>query len=334
VKARPFLVLALGAMAFAVVLAASLLWGAVALPWTAVAAALRGLNHGSAAYAIVMRLRLPRALSAALVGAGLALSGAVLQALLRNPLAEPFTLGISGGAGFLVTALAAFAPAWFALPWAASGAGFAGALLAGVLVFLLAERQAFSNTALILCGVVLSFFFGSLALVNFVFGRPEALQGALLWLTGDFSLATGTTTLAALVGVAVPAVYIFASADSLDVLAIGDERALGLGLPVGRLRRLLFLAASLMTGVCVACAGIIGFVGFLVPHLTRLLAGARHRWLLPISALLGAVFLMLADLLARSLLNPIELPVGALTGIVGAGVFLVYYWRGGVREMQ
>ncbi|MGH9486992.1 MAG: FecCD family ABC transporter permease [Terriglobales bacterium] len=327
------MVFALAALGLVIVLAASLLLGSVSLPWRAVAAALCGRSRGSTAYAIVVLLRLPRALSAALVGAALALSGAVLQALLRNPLAEPFTLGVSGGAAFLVTALAAFAPTLFALPFASAGAGFVGALLSGALVFLLAQHHGFSNTALILCGVVLSFFFGSLALVNFVFGRPQALQGALLWLSGDFSLATGTTTLVTCAALIAPVAYVLASSGNLDVLAIGDERALGLGLPVPKLRRTLFIAASLMTGVCVACAGIIGFVGFLIPHLTRLCVGARHKSLLPLSALFGATFLMLADLLARSLLSPIELPVGALTGIVGAAVFLAYYWRGGVREL-
>src|SRR6185437_13538837 len=157
-----------------VVAISSLATGPVHVPWHAVLGALGGRAASSTSSVIVLQLRLPRVLSAALVGAGLALAGAVLQSLLRNPLAEPFTLGVSGGAGFFVTALAA------------SGAGFAGALLSGALVFWLARRHGFTNTALILCGVILSFFFDSLVLVNFTVGRPEALQSAMTWLSGDF----------------------------------------------------------------------------------------------------------------------------------------------------
>src|SRR6185437_689039 len=169
-----------------VVAISSLATGPVHVPWHAVLGALGGRAASSTSSVIVLQLRLPRVLSAALVGAGLALAGAVLQSLLRNPLAEPFTLGVSGGAGFFVTALAAFAPAWFARPLAASAAGFAGALFSGGLVFLLAHRHGFTSTALILCGVILSFFFDSLVLVNFTVGRPEALQSAMTWLSGDF----------------------------------------------------------------------------------------------------------------------------------------------------
>jgi len=312
---------------------ASLATGPVHVPWHAVLGALRGRAPSSTSSVIVLQLRLPRVLSAALVGAGLALAGAVLQSLLRNPLAEPFTLGVSGGAGFFVTALAAFAPECFARPLAASGAGFAGALLSGALVFWLARRHGFTNTALILCGVILSFFFDSLVLVNFTVGRPEALQSAMTWLSGDFSLASGATTTWTLVGLLVPVAYMMVCAEDLDVMALGEDRAFCLGLPVARIRRLLFIAAALVTGVCVAAGGIIGFVGFMIPHLARLLGGARHRTLLPLAALLGAVFLMASDTLARSLFTPLELPVGACTGVIGAGFFLAYSWRGGVREV-
>lgn len=330
---RPAVVYGFGLAALAAVALASLATGAVPVPWHQVLAVIFGRDRGSSAAVIVLQLRLPRVLSASLVGAGLALSGVVLQALLRNPLADPFTLGVSGGAGFFVTALAAFAPAWFIRPWAAPVAGFAGALVAGALVFVLALRHAFSSRALILCGVILSFFFGSLIMLNFAFGRPEALQSAMTWLTGDLSLTNGTTALTTLLALVIPAAYVIAAAERLDLLAIGEERALCLGLPVRPMRRRLFIAAAWMTGVCVACAGVIGFVGFMIPHLVRMLVGARHRRLLPLAALLGAVFLMLADTLARSLFNPMELPVGVLTGVIGAGVFLGFYLRTEPREV-
>ncbi len=307
---------------------ASLGIGPVHLTWREVLAALWSprSDHSTAAV-IVLQLRLPRALTAMLVGAGLALSGAVLQALLRNPLAEPFTLGVSGGAGFLVTTLAAFAPALLARPYAAPLAGFAGAALATVIVFGLAHRHAFSSTALVLCGIILSSFFGSLVLLNFAFGRPEAIQNAMTWLMGTLAGADMRTVWAAFAGMTVPAIYMFASCQTLDVLGIGEARALSLGVAVPRVRRLLFTAAALVTGICVASSGIIAFVGFLVPHFSRYLAGARHRALLPMTAVAGALFLLLADTLARSLFGPLELPVGAITGIVGTFFFLLYYWR-------
>ncbi|MHB8736170.1 MAG: FecCD family ABC transporter permease [Terriglobales bacterium] len=326
---RPHLwtVYVVSAMALVLACLVALGSGAVPVSWRDIVAVLAGREHGTTMRLIVMQLRLPRVCSAALVGAGLALSGAVLQTLLRNPLAEPFTLGVSGGAGFLVTALAAFVPAAFALPYAAPLAGFLGAALAGGLVFALAHRQHFSNAALILCGVILSFFFGSLIMLNFAFGRPAALQSVMVWLMGDFSVVTPSTVLVTGLGLIAPLVLVFASAQTLDVLAIGDERALGLGVPVRAARRRLFAAAALMTGLCVANAGIIGFVGFLVPHLVRFLVGARHRYVLPLAALLGAAFLVIADTLARVLFSPLELPVGAFTGITGALFFLAYYLR-------
>lgn len=332
-RQRTVLISVAGMAALLAVSLMSLGTGAVSLPWRDILAVCSGRDPDSTARLIVLNLRLPRLLCALMVGAGLALSGVVLQALLRNPLAEPFTLGIAGGAGFFVSGLAALAPAQFVRPFAASLAGFAGAMVAGGLVFLLALRHAFSNRALILCGVILSFFFGSLILLNFALGRPQALQSAMAWMTGDFSLSTDNAALTTFLGLLLPAAYVLASAGKLDLLAIGEERALCLGMPVKRVRRLLFTAATLMTGVCVACAGVIGFVGFMIPHLVRMPAGARHRRLLPFAALFGGVFLAFADTLARTLFQPVELPVGVLTGIVGAGVFLLFYWKGEMREM-
>ena len=276
---------------------------------------------------IILRLRLPRAINAILVGAGLSVAGAVFQALLRNPLAEPFTLGIAGGAGFSVTLLAAFFPALFALPLAAPLGGFTGALLATLLVITLAQRHHLSSLALILCGTVLSFLFGSLTYLNYAFGRPQTMQTAMSWLMGD--LGVGQTSLTWLTWLAMlpPLGLILWSGRTLDLLGLGEERALCLGVPVRRMRYWLLAAAALVTGLCVSVAGVIGFVGFLIPHATRYLTGARHRRLLPAAAVLGACFLLVTDTLARSVIEPLELPVGALTGLAGAAFFLLYYLR-------
>lgn len=284
-------------------------------------------SHDSVLHAIILQLRLPRALNAMLVGAGLSVAGVVFQALLQNPLAEPFTLGIAGGAGFTVTLLAAFFPAIYALPLAAPAGGFAGALLSTLLVFMLAQRHRLSNLALILCGTVMSFLFGSLMYLNYAFGHLQTLQGAMAWLMGDLSVSQSSLTPLTWLAMAPPLALVFWNGQTLDLLGLGEERALCLGVPVYRMRYWLLAAAALITGLCVALAGVIGFVGFLIPHAARYLIGARHNRLLPVSAVLGACFLLVTDTLARSVIQPLELPVGALTGLAGAAFFLLYYLR-------
>lgn len=276
---------------------------------------------------IILQLRLPRAINAMLVGAGLSVAGVVFQALLQNPLAEPFTLGIAGGAGFTVTFLAAFFPALYALPLAAPLGGFAGALVSTLLVFMLAQRHRLSNLALILCGTVLSFLFGSLTYLNYAFGRVQTMQSAVTWLMGDLGAVQSSLTSWAWLAMLPPLALIFWHGQTLDLLGLGEERALCLGVPVQRMRYWLLAASALMTGLCVSVAGVIGFVGFLIPHAARYLTGARHYRLLPVSAVLGAIFLLVTDTLARSIIQPLELPVGALTGLAGAAFFLLYYLR-------
>lgn len=318
-------------IALVTALAAAFAWslcsGPVPVRATALIQALLHRSGDAVTQTIILQLRLPRAINALLVGAGLSVAGAVFQALLQNPLAEPFTLGIAGGAGFTVTFLAAFFPALYALPLAAPLGGFAGALVSTLLVFALAQRHRLSNLALILCGTVLSFLFASLTYLNYAFGRVQTMQSALAWLMGDLGTVQSSLTSLAWLAMLPPLALIFWNGQTLDLLGLGEERALCLGVPVGRMRFWLLAAAALMTGLCVSVAGVIGFVGFLIPHAARYVTGARHRRLLPASAVLGAVFLLVADTLARSIIEPLELPVGALTGLAGAAFFLFYYLR-------
>lgn len=268
---------------------------------------------------ILWQVRLPRILGALLVGAGLAVGGCVLQGILRNPLAEPYTLGISGGAALGVTlALIAGASGSFGTP----AASFIGAILTVGLVYLIASRHRFSVSGLILGGVILSFIFSGCVMLVFAVAKPTEIQSAMFWLMGnlfpvDYPLLG---VIAPLIIIGIIVVIIFAR--DLDVLALGDEKAVHLGVSSVRVRQFLFIITSLITAACVALAGVIGFVGLMIPHIMRLMIGPQHRALIITSALGGAIFLALADTLARSIIAPYELPVGVITGIIG-GVFFI-----------
>jgi iron complex transport system permease protein len=294
-----------------------------------------GLALGSAhdpSAEILWQIRLPRVALAALVGAGLASAGALLQALLHNPLADPYVLGISGGAalgGVLALALGLGSGiAAFSVP----GFAFAGALGATALLWAIAGAGGRAPAhSLLLTGVVFNAFASSLIVFATSIADLSRVAGVFLWLIGSIRLV-GPLQLAAVaallaLGLGVGLYHAFA----LNLLSQGDEVATHLGVDVPRTRRAVLLAASLMIGASVAVSGLIGFVGLIAPHLLRMVAGADHRLLLPASALLGAAFLALADTLARSLFAPNELPVGALTALIGGPLFLVLLRRELVR---
>jgi iron complex transport system permease protein len=285
----------------------------------------------SGAHSIVWSLRFPRVVLALLVGGGLAASGTVFQGMLRNPLADPYTLGISGGAalgaGLAIVAGLGRALGALVLPVFA----FAGALLSVSLVYLAASRRHFSPVALILGGVVLNFFFASLVYLLFAFAESGEIHATVNWLMGDLGAAGGEIIVpaAAMILAGFGAFAVFAR--DINALSLGDEKARNLGSHPVRTRRWLFAAASLVTGACVAAAGIIGFVGLLLPHLLRPLTGPDHRLLLPASLLGGAAFLTLSDLFARSVPPSIqfpEFPVGVVTGILGGLFLLVLLFTG------
>lgn len=279
-------------------------------------------TEGTLPQRIVWSLRMPRTLLAALAGAALALAGTVLQSLTRNPLADPWVLGISSGAGFgavLVIALG------LSLGWAAVPAGaFVGAMLAFALVLLMARKSLSGpSSRFILTGVaVTQLLSAATSLLTLWKTDADTTRGVMFWLLGSFAQASWLQVLlCTLVLVPVFLICWWRSVE-LDVLTFGSITATSLGVDVGAIKLALYCLLTLLTAVIVACCGAIGFIGLTVPHIARMFMGHRHRWLLPASMLCGATFTVLADTLARTLFAPRELPVGILTAMLGVPVFL------------
>ena len=299
--------------------ALALLTGSVSVPPAAVARALLGLPVPPLTAAIVLDLRLPRALLAFGVGGLLALSGVELQVLLRNPLADPYVLGVSGGAA--AAALAGIlAGAGFA---AVMGDAFLGALAATLLVVLLARLTGpLTPLRLLLTGAVFAAGANALCLLLLSLARAPTLETMLFWLMGGIH-AYGTHPLLLLGLLAAALALLFVEARKLDILLRGPETARALGVRVGALAALLYASSALLTAAAVTEAGMIGFVGLLVPHLARLLGGAGHRRVLPLSVLLGGSLLLAAETLAHSVLAPRLLPIGVVTALLGVPLFLL-----------
>jgi iron complex transport system permease protein len=279
---------------------------------------------------IVRDLRVPRALLAFVVGGSLATAGAGLQALVRNPLADPFLLGLSGGAGLgAVGAIALHLGG----PWALPLAAFAGALAAMALVYRLGlvGGAELDPRVLLLAGVAVGAFAGAVTTAIVSLSEASQLRNAFLWLWGGFSGASWQTLLVVCVYVPLPLLVLLAAARPLDVLALGEEPARYLGADVAAVKRRVYLAASLLTAAAVAVSGVIGFVGLIVPHLCRGVwgggSGQQHRTLLPASFLGGGVLLVLADTAARTALAPHELPVGVVTAVIGVPLFALLLRR-------
>ena len=285
------------------------------------------------ARAILLQLRLPRAALAALIGAALGLTGCTFQALLRNPLAEPYVLGISGGAA--VGAVAVFVTGLgAAFPWVLPAGAFLGAVAAMVLVLEVARRASparMDTRVLILSGVIIGAFFSAIILLMLTLADVESFRSAIFWMMGNLTGAEwGSTGVLALL--LVPGTLILLSlARAFNLLSRGEEVAHYLGASVRRVKLTAYLAASLMVGAAVAAGGVIGFVGLIVPHAVRLAWGNDHRLLLPASFLAGSAFLLLADTVARLVVAPAELPTGVVTAVVGVPLFVVLLMRGGRR---
>lgn len=277
---------------------------------------------------IVVELRLPRMLLGALVGGGLALAGATFQALLRNPLAEPYILGISGGASVgavLVLALGLAGATSWALPLAA----LAGALLAIILVFRVATSsgRALDVRVLLLAGVVVAAFFSACTAFILSVSEARTVQGAVLWIMGSLAGANWASVAVAAAYTLPAMALLLTLARPLNLMAIGEETAHYLGADVERVKRMALALAALLTAAGVAVAGVIGFVGLVVPHAIRLLVGSDHRSLLPLSFLGGATFLVVSDVVAQVVLAPTQVPVGVITAFVGVPLFLVLLRR-------
>jgi iron complex transport system permease protein len=276
---------------------------------------------------LLWRLRLPRALSAWTVGALLSLSGCLMQVLLRNPLADPYILGVSGGAAFasLLGMTAGVASAFIPL------LALSGSLVSILLVFGLARGEGpWSTTRLLLTGVVTAAGWAALISLVLSLGSDGSLRGMLFWLMGDLGYAT--TPAWAVIVLAAVFLVCMGLARSLNVLAMGETTARLLGEPTQRLLWLVYVLASVLTASAVSIAGNIGFVGLIVPHLTRLMLGSDHRLLLPAATLFGGIFLVISDTLARTVIAPQQLPVGVLTALLGVPIFLLLLNRARLQQ--
>jgi iron complex transport system permease protein len=296
----------------------------VAVDGAAVFRALTGGGSGTEA-AIVRELRLPRALAAFAVGGLLALAGALMQVLLRNPLADPYILGLSGGAA--VGALGAMLAGAAAL---VTPAALAGAFASTLIVFGLArtgaDRAPWTTTRLLLTGVIVAAGWGALIALMLTLAPDAQVKGMLFWLIGDLGGATAATPALATLAVALLGALAFAR--DLNVLARGEDVAAALGVAVARTTLILCAVAALATAAAVTTAGSVGFVGLVVPHGLRMVIGNDQRLLLPASVLTGGTLLLLADTLARTVAAPIQLPVGVITALVGVPVLLALLTRG------
>jgi iron complex transport system permease protein len=272
---------------------------------------------------IVWQLRWPRVVLAGTVGAALSLGGLVFQALLRNPLAEPYILGVSGGSavGAILGILAGFS----LFPGLAL-CSFAGSLTVLLLVLLLSKRREGSSDALLLGGVMVNAFCGAVIMFLISVSRTVQVQKIIFWLMGDLS-AAGTASLTLLLGVLPCFLLIFLLAQPLNLLLTGRDSASAMGVNVAAVSLALLLTTSLMVSLAVCHSGLIGFVGLTIPHVLRLILGPDHRVLVPASLLSGAAYLILCDLLARSLPSQGEMSVGIVTALVGAPLFIVLLWR-------
>lgn len=271
----------------------------------------------------ILVLRLLRAILGASAGAGLASCGAVFQALLRNPLAEPYILGVSSGAGLgAVLAVVAFGYTGL-LPAPA----FLGGLVTIFMVYNLSRMgQKVPIQTLLLSGVVINSVFSSLILFFISTAANPALHDAMWWLLGNLQVFD-TYLVYAAAAASAAGIFVFSSyARELDAISMGEEEAMHLGIDIERTKKILFLATSLITAVLVSACGLIGFAGLIIPHIARLIVGPRHKILIPASAMLGAAFLVLSDLLARIIIRPIEIPIGVITAFLG-GPFFLYLLR-------
>jgi iron complex transport system permease protein len=270
--------------------------------------------------AIFYDIRFPRVLLGACVGASLATAGASLQALLRNPLAEPYLLGVSNGAALgTMIAFVFFEQFVFARPLLS----FAGAGLATFTVYQMARSRAGMNVErLVLSGVIVTTFLSSIIVLLTSLLDAARLRGFTFWLLGDLSQSTMNGFYMTLAGVVIGAIVLTSQARPLNLMMIGERDALDFGVEVGRVRMIVFAMASLLVGTAVAASGSVGYVGLIVPHLVRLAIGSDNRLVIPFSAISGAIFVVLADTIARTAIAPRELPVGAVTALIGAPMFI------------
>ena len=318
---------ALMLLIFLVVCIVSLSLGSVHIGFIEVLKSLIGSSTGESSLSsqeelIIFSVRLPRIIFAGVVGASLSLGGVIFQAILRNPLADPYILGISGGSalGAIIGIVIGAGSFYLGIPLLA----FVGALATVFLVFVVAGsvRGPLSDNSLLLSGVVVNAFFSAAILFFLSIVNSMELHSITFWLMGDLSGASAKEISVAAVCLLAGFVLLYAQARKLNLIVQGEDTAQQLGVNVERTKQALLIITSLLTAVAVSLAGIIGFVGIMVPHLMRLVFGSDHRLLLPVSVLFGASFLIVADTIARVVLAPAELPVGVITALCGAPYFI------------
>jgi iron complex transport system permease protein len=278
---------------------------------------------------IVWKIRIPRIILAFVVGYGLASTGAGFQGILRNSLADPYTLGISGGASFGATLGIIMKVPFYLLPLFA----FGGSLIPVAIALAVSEKKRFTSSSLILTGVILSFLFSSIVMLLFSFSSSSDLHQAIFFLMGDLTATMGYELAITTVIVALMSVLMVVFGRDLDALSLGEEKAHYLGIDVKNSQKTVFIISSLIVAACVSVSGIIGFVGLMAPHFIRRLGVVRHRILIPLSGIAGAVLLVISDAVARTVAKPVELPVGVITGIFGAIFFIIFYFRGSEWKM-
>ena len=329
-NSRAFWAISISSVALLLAGLAGVFWGTADLSWDARFNALLRLPEAEQhLLLIVWEWRLPRVLMVALVGAALALSGVLMQALLRNPLADPYLLGLSSGASAAATAAIVWLPTAFVSLVGLPILAFGGAVLAFAVTLALAFTPArgLDRLVLILAGIAVSLFFQSISAFFLHIADPHVTSAALQWLMGS-AAGTGWVDLVPLALALPPLVFVAVlCAPLLDAVLLGDERATALGISVSWLRVGFFTGAALLTGLSVAGAGIVGFVGLIVPHMARLLIGATHQRLIPLAVILGALVLVIVDLLCRVVLAPEELPLGVLLALFAAPPFIVILRR-------
>lgn len=319
---------------FVVLSLAALCLGAIHIAPADVVGAIAGAISGkvsapSAEELILFSVRLPRILFAGIVGASLSLGGVVFQALLRNPLADPYVLGISGGSalGAIIGIVIGASSFYLGVPFLA----FSGALITVFLVFIVAggSKGMLLDNSLLLAGVVVNSFFSAAILFALSIVNSMELHSISFWLMGDLSRAAVKEIAVAALCLMACFITLYTQARKLNLMVQGEETAQQLGVNVRTTKYILLIVTSLITAVAVSLAGIIGFVGIMVPHMMRLVFGSDHRLLLPVAALFGASFLVVADTLARTILAPAELPVGVITALCGAPYFIFLMKRKG-----
>lgn len=329
----PLILAGLAVLLFVVMVAAVSL-GAVAIPletvWGVIA---HHILPGSVEVSwspgrdnIVWEVRLPRVILGAAIGASLALVGAALQAITRNQLADPHLLGISSGAALGAVVVLLHTGMFLGLATVPLFA-FAGALLTTALVVFVANlSDATDASRLVLTGVAISFVVTSLGSLGIFLGDPRAAHTVIFWMLGGLGLSQWAQLPYPLLALLFCGCYLFANARNLNAMTLGDETATTLGIPARRFRMVVFVFCALLTGAAVAFAGVISFVGLMIPHLVRMVVGGDYRRVLPFSALVGAIFLVLADIAARIIIPPQDIPIGVITGLIG-GIFFVALTR-------